>query len=159
MVPVVGQLTGYIRLLPILSGSMTPAFPTGSLAIATPSPLTHIRTGDVIVFHVPVGDHHVIAHRIVRILKHGADPMVQTKGDANSAIDPWIAHLHGDQIWVVRAGIPLLGYAAVYAKRALAAVLILLAVTAIAVALLRRIWRQPVRMVTEPGDDHASLGR
>lgn len=159
LILLVGSEIGHLRLLPILSGSMTPALPTGSLAIATPVLLTHIHTGEVIVYRAPAGDHHVIAHRIIRILSHGAHPIIETKGDANGAADPWSAHLKGNQAWIVRAGIPFLGYAAVYAKRALAALLVLLAVASIAVVLLRRIWRRPAERHTKRADEHASLAR
>jgi signal peptidase I len=158
-VPLAGSDAGYVRLLPILSGSMAPEFPTGSLVIATPVPLTSIRTGEVIVYREPVGAQRLIAHRIVRVVSSGAHPIVLTKGDANAAADPWSAHLEGRQVWVVRTGIPFLGYATVYAKRALAALLVLLAVTAVTGGLLRRIWRQPNKRHTESRDEHPSLAR
>ncbi len=155
-VPVVGIATGSWRLLPILSGSMAPELPTGSLALATPVRLTELHVGEVIAYQAPVADHHLTAHRIVRILTHGAEPILQTKGDANAAADPWNLRLGAPTAWVVRGGVPLLGYAAIYARRALALILVLLTVTAIALAVLRRIWRQPATL----GDHdhrHASL--
>lgn len=160
MIPVLGTTTGDWRLLPILSGSMTPAFPTGSLVVATPVSLRQLHVGEVIAYQAPVGDHHLIAHRIIRILRPGPNPVLETKGDANRAADPWHLRIAGPTAWVVRAGVPLVGYAAIYAKRALVALLFLVAAVTLAAALLRRIWREPTTATPgERRDGHASRSR
>ncbi len=129
---VVGPAMGRWRMLPILSGSMRPSLGVGALAVATPEPPTAIRVGQVIVFRIPVGDQHAIAHRVIQVVAAGNDPIVRTKGDANRSVDPWQAHLHGSVVWVVRGSVPLLGYVALALDRLrwliaglLAAVLIL----------------------------------
>ncbi|HLX21249.1 MAG TPA: signal peptidase I [Gaiellaceae bacterium] len=116
-VPAVGIATGRWRLLPILSGSMAPRLPAGSLALTTRSPEASIRAGDVIVFNIPIGDHHLTAHRVVRVLSGGPHPVVETKGDANTTPDPWRLRLNGTTAWIVRAHIPFVGYAAVFTRR------------------------------------------
>jgi signal peptidase I len=141
-VPIVGIATGRWRLVPILSGSMAPHIPTGSLAIATPSPLSAIRPGEVILFKMPIGDHHLTAHRVVRVLRAGAQPVVETKGDANSMPDPWRARLSGTTLWQVRTAVPLLGYAATYAGRSRFLLLALAALAPIWLC-LRLLWRKP----------------
>jgi signal peptidase len=152
---VIGPATGSWRLLPILSGSMAPSFPPGSLVLATPTPAADIRRGEVIVFHAPLGTHHLVAHRVVRVIRAGADPILETKGDANRTADPWNLRLRGTTAWVVRVGVPLLGYGAVYAKQALALLLLTLGVGAAAVILVRRIWRDPARTLDRSHDPHA----
>ncbi len=86
--------TGHLRLAPILTGSMTPKFPVGTLVAATPVAATQLRVGDVIMFvpprpyGTPTGGP--VMHRLVSVT-HGPDGHLQfrTKGDANVAKDPW----------------------------------------------------------------------
>ena len=141
-VPVAGIASGRWRLLPILSGSMAPRMPTGSLALATPAPTASVRAGEVIIFKIPIGDHHLTAHRVVRVIRAGQHPVVETKGDANSRPDPWRARLGGSTVWRIRAAVPLLGYAAVYTGRARLLVLALAALLPIGIC-LRLLWRKP----------------
>ncbi|MBV8984731.1 MAG: signal peptidase I [Acidimicrobiia bacterium] len=105
-----GPLSGRYRLLTVLSGSMRPTAPQGSVVVETPMPLSTVRVGDVISYHIPVGDHRVVTHRIVEIRSRGASPVVVTKGDANRAPDPWVATLHGEVAWRMRFAVPGLGW-------------------------------------------------
>jgi signal peptidase I len=139
-VPVVGHVSGRWRLLPILSGSMAPRIPTGSLVLATPQPASAVRVGDVIIFRAPVAGHRLIAHRVVAVLEHGPRPIVQTKGDANSARDPWQARTDGGPIWTVRSEVPLLGYVTVFTQRSWPFLVLVLGIAALAIRGLRRIW-------------------
>jgi signal peptidase len=143
-VPLVGSLSGRWRLLPILSGSMAPRIPTGSLVLATPEPASEVRVGDVIIFRAPVGGHRLIAHRVVAVLEHGPRPVVQTKGDANSARDPWRARTDGGRIWTVRREVPLLGYVTVFTQRSWPFLVLVLGITAIVIRVFRRIWAPTV---------------
>ena len=107
---VIGPATGHWRLLPILSGSMSPRLGVGALAVATPEPPRSVRAGQVIVYRIPVGSHRTIAHRVLEVVRGGPEPIVRTKGDANRTADPWQARLTGSTLWVVRGSVPLLGY-------------------------------------------------
>jgi signal peptidase I len=100
---------GY-RTMTMLTGSMAPTINPGDVAVATPVPVDDITVGMVVSYHIPVDDHHVVTHRVVAV-QHGKDGSVtiQTKGDANNAIDPWKATLQGDTVYRVRAVIPDLG--------------------------------------------------
>jgi signal peptidase len=139
-VPVVGHVSGRWRLLPILSGSMAPRIPTGSLVLATRKPASAVRAGDVIIFRAPVAGHRLIAHRVVAVLEHGPRPVVQTKGDANSALDPWQARTDGGPIWTVRREVPLLGYVTIFTQRSWPFFVLVLGIAALAIRGLRRIW-------------------
>jgi signal peptidase I len=156
-VPVLGHVTGRWRFVPVLSGSMTPAFSAGSLVLATPVPLVRLRVGDVVIYRIPVGDHHLIVHRIVRLDHSGGASIVETKGDANRAVDPWRARLNGSRSWIVRTQIPLLGYASIFAQR-LGLLVLLLSISGVAVAWgLRRIWRGPPTPLERERDQRAAL--
>ena len=155
-IPTVGLMTDRWRLQPILSGSMAPGIPAGSLVLVTPLSPQRIRVGDVIVYKIPVADHRVIAHRVVAVLARGRREVIETKGDANAGRDPWRARLHGKRAWLVRTKVPLLGYPAVFAKRAWPFLLLASAVLLLLVAALRRIWRTPPRTEVA-GGTHVAL--
>lgn len=105
-----GPHTGRYRTLTVLSASMRPAIPEGSVVFVTPVPPRAIRPGDVITYHIPVDDQRVATHRVVEIVEPGDHPVVRTQGDANAAPDPWLARLETDPAWRVRAVVPKLGY-------------------------------------------------
>ena len=143
--PLAGIATGRWRLLPILSGSMAPRLPTGALALAMPASHGSVSAGDVVVFNIPIGDHHLTAHRVVRVLSAGRNPVVETKGDANSTPDPWRLRLNGGEVWTVRAHIPLAGYAVVFARRSRPLLVLGVGVLALLAIALRLVWRQPAK--------------
>jgi signal peptidase len=102
---------GLYRPLTVLTGSMRPTFDPGDLVIVRPEPVSSVRVGQVISYAVPVGAHQVETHRVIRVLRGGAHPIVQTQGDANNWRDPWTAQLQGDTAWRLTAVIPYGGYA------------------------------------------------
>lgn len=142
-VPALGTLTGRWRLQPILSGSMAPRVPTGSLVLATPRPAAAIRVGDVVVFRAPIAGHRLTAHRVIAVVSNGPHPVIRTKGDANAAADPWQAKLEGGRIWVVRRDVPLLGYVTIYTQRSWPFLVLVLVIGAVVIHALRRIWARP----------------
>src|SRR5581483_3005477 len=107
----VGPLTGAYRLATVLSGSMAPAMPVGSVAVLVPESPAAVRPGDVITFQAPTPDHPVVTHRVVEIVEAGRHPVVRTKGDANRSPDPWTARLEGDRAWRRVAVVPFAGTA------------------------------------------------
>lgn len=105
-----GPLTGAWRVAPVRSGSMAPAVPAGALVVSRPEPTGAVRPGWVVTFHRPV-DRGVVTHRVVRVVRGGRHPVVETKGDANPAPDPWRLRLVGARVWRVRAVVPGVGRA------------------------------------------------
>ncbi|WP_369137052.1 signal peptidase I [Modestobacter versicolor] len=99
------------RTMTMLTGSMSPVIDPGDVTIVTPLPVDQVEVGMVISYHVPIGDHHVVSHRVVSV-EQGTDGTVtvETKGDANDAVDPWQAVLQGDTAYQVRAVVPELGH-------------------------------------------------
>jgi signal peptidase I len=107
--------TGWYRTLTVLSGSMRPTFAPGDMVVAAPKPAADLQVGDVLVYSIPIGDHHVESHRVVKIL--GRNPLeVVTKGDANTSADPWTAQLSGDQVWTVSTDVPRVGQAILWLR-------------------------------------------
>jgi len=102
----------YIGFQPliVLSGSMEPAYPTGSLVYVKETDVNKLKPGDVITFKYL--ENTPATHRIVEVLHDKADPsalLFQTKGDANEAQDKEPVKAE-DVIGKVVFMIPYLGY-------------------------------------------------
>ncbi|MFF2843920.1 signal peptidase I [Paenarthrobacter sp. NPDC057981] len=96
----------------MLTGSMSPLINPGDVVVTVPTPIQDIKVGDIITYHIPVEDQRVETHRIVEITTTADGGVaVQTKGDANNGIDPWIATLQGKTVDKQVATIPYVGNA------------------------------------------------
>jgi signal peptidase len=130
---------------------MRPAFAPGDVVVVTPEPLRAVRVGQIISYRIPIGDHHVQTHRVIKVIRAGGRILVRTKGDANDAADPWTAQLHGTTAWRVRAVVPKLGWAIFWLRSPLVHRLtVLVAPLLLALIALLEIWRRPE---PEPYDD------
>ena len=69
----------------VLSGSMEPAIPTGSIIYTKDPNIEELGPGDIITFQMTGGK--VATHRIDSIEGSGADLAYITKGDANDNVD------------------------------------------------------------------------
>jgi signal peptidase I len=115
----VGPRLGLYRVETVLSGSMQPTFRPGDVIIVTPEPVTAVRPGQVISYQIPIGDHHVESHRVVRVLERGTHPVIITKGDNNAEADPWRAQLTSDTAWRERLVIPVVGRMIIWMRQPL----------------------------------------
>jgi signal peptidase I len=136
------HVLGY-RTMTMLTASMAPSIDPGDVTVVTPLAVSDVTEGMVITYHIPIGEHQLITHRVVSV-EHGADGSVtvQTKGDNNDAVDPWSATLEGDTAYQVRAVIPEIGHV-IHALRtpAVASTLVYGAPVLVAGWLLLAIWR------------------
>ena len=136
--------SGY-RPQPVLTGSMAPKMPVGSLAVAKPVPALTVRRGDVITFARPNAPGETITHRVLAIHGQGPGRTYETKGDNNPSKDPWVLTLP-DRVGKRVAVVPYAGYVAIYAGRpAVHAGAIALMTLIVLVALLRSVWRTDER--------------
>lgn len=106
----VGPHTGRYRTMTVLTDSMRPTMPAGSVAVQTPMPVSEVEVGDVITYRIPVEDQRIVTHRVVEVLEAGPKPVVVTQGDAVEQPDPWSARLEGPVVWRTEVGVPYLGY-------------------------------------------------
>lgn len=98
------------RTATMLTGSMSPHIRPGDVIVDTPLALSDLRTGQVVTYHIPVGDHEVVSHRVIEVQRPAPGVVnIRTQGDANPAPDPWTATLTGDTVWQVRAVVPKAG--------------------------------------------------
>lgn len=92
--------SGYLSLVIVLSDSMEPTIPRGSLAIALKT--NDYTEGDIILFNVYCKP---VLHRIVGI----EDVYFRTKGDDNTCRDPWRVPTDAVRGKLITA-IPLVGH-------------------------------------------------
>lgn len=73
----------------VLTSSMEPGLPPGTLVVVRPVPPEELGIGDVVTYQLVSGEPQVVTHRIVgmRVGARGA-PVFSTRGDANPAADP-----------------------------------------------------------------------
>ena len=83
---VVAWLLGW-QLQAVLSGSMAPTYPAGSLLVVGPVDASEVRPGMAIVFEDPDAPRRLVTHRVVGIAP-GPALQFATQGDANATPDP-----------------------------------------------------------------------
>jgi len=105
------------QIYTVLSGSMEPAYHTGSLIYVREVDTDELSVGDVITFRL--GGSTIATHRIVELVADEDDPNIvrfRTKGDANevtdgSLVDP--SAVLGSPVFTI----PGLGYLASYIQQ------------------------------------------
>ena len=103
-----------LQVFTVLSGSMEPAYHTGSLIYVKEVDAKELEPGDVITFMI--NDDTVATHRITEVLVDENDPNVLrffTKGDANEYPDGSSVHCNniiGTPVFTI----PYLGYVSNY---------------------------------------------
>lgn len=95
----------------ILTGSMTPALPPGTLVVVKPVPVDDIGIGTVVTYQLRSGEPTVVTHRVTSIGVNAAgDRVFTTRGDANDTVDAAAVQpvqIRGE-LWYA---VPYLGYA------------------------------------------------
>lgn len=93
----------------VLTQSMEPRLPPGTLVVIRPTPVDEIRVGDVITYQIESGESAVVSHRVVsKTYQDGALTFI-TKGDNNPENDPepvQTVQIRG-KLWY---SLPLLGW-------------------------------------------------
>ena len=106
-----------IQVYGVLTGSMEPTYPTGSLIYVKSVNAQELRVNDVITFSLTPG---VIAtHRIVEVVPDENNPSIlrfRTKGDANNDVDASLVSA-GNIVGKVAFSVPGLGYLASYIQQ------------------------------------------
>ena len=140
-IAIVAMLATGHRPQPVLSGSMEPTMPVGSLVIAKAVPAESVEVGDVVTFQNPQNASQTVTHRIAQIRTVSGERRYWTKGDANPRRDPWVLNLPG-KVGERVATVPYAGYAALYAARpAVRGGAIALTCLLLLIAFLRSVWR------------------
>lgn len=124
---------GY-RMYSVLSGSMTPVYPKGSLVIVRITDPKEIKVGDDITFYNPGSEQDIWTHRVIDVIDNYGNNGVcfKTQGVANSQEDPFIT-IGGNVVGVVVFSIPYAGYVLEFIQHntLISIVIIILALTLI----------------------------
>lgn len=146
----IGPLSGKYQFAPVLSGSMDPFMPPGSLIVATAEDLQSVTAGHVLTFRDPI-QGSVVTHRVIEVIDRSPRTMIRTKGDANQAPDPWTAALREGPVWRTRAVIPHLGRVVLLVKHP-ATNLVATRILPVLIGIwwLASIWRTPPTNKTIP---------
>ncbi|MGJ1698586.1 signal peptidase I [Clavibacter sepedonicus] len=158
------SVLGVTRFVPVLSDSMAPGMPVGSLAITAPTPRAEVATGDVVVFTAPSGPRVRVIHRVTHVfgpedaerLDGWSDDRlaIQTKGDNNPSGDPWIVTIGDDAVWERTSVVPFLGWPFVWLGDPITRAIAFAVVGAVGtIWLLTVIWRRPPRPVADADAD------
>lgn len=103
-----------VQVYGVLTGSMAPTYPTGSLIYVKDVDPRDLRVNDVITFSI--SPNVIATHRIVEIVPDETYPTIlryRTKGDANRDVDASLVSAN-NIIGKAMFAIPLLGYLASY---------------------------------------------
>ena len=123
LVIVIPAFTGSIPMT-ILTSSMEPTYPPGTLVIVRPTDPAEVRIGDALTYQIKSGEAAVVTHRVIAIENNSnGEISYTTQGDNNGLPDelavrpvqikgtvwyslPWIGHvntlINGDaRAWVV----------------------------------------------------------
>jgi signal peptidase len=91
----------------IRGGSMEPAIHLGAVTEVSQVQPADLRPGDIVT--LKEADGVVVSHRITRVLQQPNGTFIETKGDANSAVDPVLTPV-SDVTGRVDFSVPVLGY-------------------------------------------------
>jgi signal peptidase I len=156
----IGPHTGRYRCLTVLTGSMQPTLPIGSMVVSVPEKKADLRAGQIITFQAPVGTHWTETHRVVEVVHQGSDTLIRTQGDANSVPDPWLARLGSGPVWRTHLVVPWLGSVIrALRSRAVHRLTVLVAPTLWALFGLAAIWRPASRRLDPFGMDALTAAR
>ena len=142
----------------VLTASMTPTYPTGSLVFVQPKDPSTIRPGEVVTC-VMSEDLDMVTHRVMS--NNYDDKTLTTKGDANAANDA--PHLYENVVGVVVFSIPYVGGVVDYLTNddngrvlGIGAVLCILALTFIAEAICFLLTKQAASVYDNPSASKSS---
>lgn len=97
------------RPVVLVSGSMAPAMPAGTLVLVRPVPAAEVRVGDVVTVPVPGADARV-THRVTGLARDKGATRATLRGDANATDDAAVYPL-GDTVLRAATSVPGLGRA------------------------------------------------
>lgn len=84
----------------VMSPSMTPLMPVGSVAVTSHIPADQLKVGQVVILRTP-GDNAPYIHRVVALQFAPEGLVIRTKGDANPSADPWTVTVTSQEVAVL----------------------------------------------------------
>jgi signal peptidase len=106
----------YLTTYAVVTGSMEPTVPVGTLALVSRNWADDLGPGDIIAFPEPSNPERIILHRITESLTDGNITEFKTKGDNNDAEDIWTvgeSTVRGKMVY----GLPYIGNIIMFARQ------------------------------------------
>ena len=132
----------HIHFLRVESPSMEPSIRLGDLVVLRDQPASQVQVGQVVVLPVPDEGGVMYAHRLVGVREVDGKIIVNTKGDANPAPDPWELRIESTSVPLVVGQIPtpgvLVGVGGERTTEFLVALLLVLLAAPMMMAIIRR---------------------
>ena len=130
---VVGACWG-IRPVVVISGSMDPTLPVGSMVFIRTVPAAGVHPGDIVTVRRQDGGTGLITHRVVAAATSRGVTTLRLRGDANAVEDP--APYRTTTVGRFLFDVPGVGGAALFARTPLGLIAIALYVAALLVVLV-----------------------
>lgn len=115
-------ITGNIKFLTVLSGSMEPTIHTGAIVMV--KPMSEYNVGDVITFKLS-GEKTPVTHRIYEVREKDGQKAYITKGDANNSPDTGEISLSAIEGRVL-CDVPYIGYAVDFVRKPVGFMLVII---------------------------------
>lgn len=115
-------ITGNIKTMAVLSGSMEPTIHTGSVIVV--KPVSNYKIGDIITFGPNTKTEIPTTHRIVDLKIVSGEAVYQTKGDANNSADVKEVSIK-EVIGKVYFSIPYLGHILDFVKKPVGLIIVI----------------------------------
>jgi signal peptidase len=147
------RIFGY-HTLTMLTGSMAPLINPGDVVVTQPVPVSEIKAGDIVTYHIPVEDQRVETHRVTELSTNSdGSVVVQTKGDANNGVDPWLATISTPTVDRHVATVPYVGQAIRTIRQPVILNTLMYGAPAVlVVVMLVGIWRKSPETAPETGE-------
>lgn len=140
----------------VVSGSMSPKIPTGSLAFTKKA--VDLDVGSIIAFRSPIDSKQVVLHRIVAVDSGHGTTVYSTRGDANPTKDAWLVtpdQIKGEYI----VSVPYVGYVIGWTKSPIGFIAVIGIPALILIALQVRKIRQGINEEVEKRTKKALRGQ
>ncbi len=131
------SMPGGVRPLIVLSGSMEPKMPVGSVVVAKSTNPTSLKVGDIVTYFRAQANGSstgvLVTHRIKQVVGSGSSLSFITQGDANNTPDgtPVLASQVVGRVFLI---VPYAGYVTRFVRTPLGLILLILLPAAILIA-------------------------
>lgn len=143
---VAGAFLFGLRPVVVISGSMEPGIPVGSVIFVQSVPVSEVAVGDVVTVERP-RNLGLVTHRVVEIVDAEGVVALELQGDANASPDPEPYAVQNAGL--LKAQVPFLGYVTLFFQSTQG----ILAGVGFVVALIALYLLDPARFLTSSGEE------
>jgi signal peptidase I len=142
LIAIAGMIIGAWRFTVIDTGSMRPTLNPGDVVVLGSEPIADLTPGQIVAFHPPGEPRLTVMHRVFSIHRLRNGVIIQTKGDANNATDPWHARITSNTVWREELKLSTVGYLVAWSQQRTVRLGVLIVIMILVVSmLLGCVWR------------------